>query len=76
MGYTGSDINWMSYVARGWSDPHVMGYMESHDEERLMYKNISFGNSGNPDYNVKYLPVALSRMELAGAFSLLFPARK
>ena len=73
MGYTGSDINWMSYVARGWSDPHVMGYMESHDEERLMYKNISFGNSGNPDYNVKYLPVALSRMELAGAFFFTIP---
>ena len=76
MGYTGSDINWMSYVARGWSDPHVMGYMESHDEERLMYKNISFGNSGNPDYNVKYLPVALSRMELAGAFFFTIPGPK
>lgn len=76
MGYTGSDINWMSYVARGWSDPHVMGYMESHDEERLMYKNLTFGNSGNPDYNVKYLPVALSRMELAGAFFFTIPGPK
>lgn len=76
MGYTGSDIAWMSYVSRGWSDPHVMGYMESHDEERLMYKNLTFGNATNPDYNVKYLPTALSRMELAGAFFFTIPGPK
>ncbi|MFZ1632297.1 MAG: alpha-amylase family glycosyl hydrolase [Chitinophagales bacterium] len=76
MGYSGSDVNWMSYVARGWADPHVMGYMESHDEERLMFKNITYGNSTNPDYNVKYLPIALSRMELAGAFFFPIPGPK
>lgn len=76
MGYSGSDIGWMSYVARGWADPHVMGYMESHDEERLMYKNLTYGNSANPDHNVKVLGVALSRMELAGAFFYTVPGPK
>lgn len=76
MGYTGSDIGWMSYIARGWSDPHVLGYMESHDEERLMFKNLSFGNTINPDHNVKNLGVALSRMELAGAFFFTIPGPK
>ena len=35
-----------------WTTPHVVGYMESHDEERLMYKNLQFGNSAS-GYNVK-----------------------
>jgi hypothetical protein len=25
-----------------------MGYAESHDEERLMYKNLQYGNNTNP----------------------------
>ena len=76
MGYSGSDIGWMSYITRGWADPHVVGYMESHDEERLMFKNLSFGNTANPDHNVKNLGIALSRMELAGAFFFTIPGPK
>ena len=76
MGYSGSDLSWGSYQSRGWDDPHVMTYMESHDEERLMYKNITFGNSANPDHNVKDLNIALSRMELAGAFLFTIPGPK
>ncbi|MFI5171565.1 MAG: alpha-amylase family glycosyl hydrolase [Chitinophagales bacterium] len=76
MGYTGSDLGWGSYQARGWDDPHVMTYMESHDEERLMFKNITYGNSANPDHNVKNLNIGLSRMELAGAFFFTIPGPK
>lgn len=76
MGYSGSDLNWGSYQSRGWDDPNLVTYMESHDEERLMYKNITYGNTGNPDYNVKYLPIALSRMELAGDFFFTIPGPK
>jgi hypothetical protein len=47
-----------------------MGYAESHDEERLMYKNLQFGNSANAGHNVKTLNVALSRMSAIGAVSL------
>ncbi|NOQ92111.1 MAG: T9SS type A sorting domain-containing protein [Flavobacteriaceae bacterium] len=72
----GSDISWMSYQKRGWSDPHVVGYMESHDEERLMYKNLQFGNSTNTSYDVKDLNIALSREEIAGNFFFTIPGPK
>ncbi len=76
MGYTGSDVSWINYQSRGWNDPHVMGYMESHDEERLMFKNLEFGNTVNPDHNVKDLNTALYRMETAGAFFFTIPGPK
>ncbi len=76
MGYiSDSDISWMSYQKRTWTDPHVLGYMESHDEERLMYKNLQFGNS-NGSYNVKNLNTALAREELAGNFFFTIPGPK
>jgi 1,4-alpha-glucan branching enzyme len=54
MGYNDggkSDFSGMSYQKRNWDDPHLVGYMESHDEERMMFKNISYGNS-NGAYNI------------------------
>jgi hypothetical protein len=42
----------------------LIGYAESHDEERLMYKNLQYGNNTNPAHNVKILDVALSRMSV------------
>ena len=39
--------------------------MESHDEERLMYKNLTFGNATNPNHNAKNSYVALGRMQTA-----------
>ncbi|MDO9274098.1 MAG: alpha-amylase family glycosyl hydrolase, partial [Lutibacter sp.] len=76
MGFSsGSDISWISYKQRGWAQSNVVGYMESHDEERLMYKNLQFGNS-NATYNVKDLNTALSRQELAGMFFFTIPGPK
>ncbi len=70
-----TDISWISYKERGWNNPNVVGYMESHDEERIMYNNLQFGNSvGN--YTVKNLSTALSRMETAGAFLFGIPGPK
>lgn len=48
-----SDFSNISYKYRNWNKPNLVGYMESHDEERLMYKNLKFGNfigynSSNP----------------------------
>ncbi|MFD1314824.1 alpha-amylase family glycosyl hydrolase [Namhaeicola litoreus] len=70
-----SDFSWISYLRRGWTVPANIAYMESHDEERLMYKNISFGNSSG-SYNVKDLNTALKRNELAGAFYFTVPGPK
>ncbi|MGV6832780.1 MAG: alpha-amylase family glycosyl hydrolase, partial [bacterium] len=76
MGYNSdTDVSWMSYKQRGWNNPNVVGYMESHDEERLMYKNLNFGNV-NGNYNVKDLNTALSREELAGMFFFTIPGPK
>jgi hypothetical protein len=49
--------------------------MESHDEERTMYKNLKWGNS-NGSYSVKNLSTALKRQELTGAFFFLLPGPK
>ena len=70
-----SDFSWISYLNRGWTVPANVSYMESHDEERLMYKNLQFGNSSGT-YNIKTLATALDRMELAGAFYFTVPGPK
>ena len=71
MGYmTDSDFSGISYLERFWTSPALVGYMESHDEQRLMYKNLEYGNSSD-GYRIQDLGTALERMELAGAF--LFP---
>lgn len=77
MGYiTNSDFSWTSYKARGWSSPNLVSYMESHDEERLMYKNKTYGNSTNTSYNIKNLPVGLARNELTALFFFTVPGPK
>ena len=70
-----SDFSWVSYQNRGWSVPANVSYMESHDEERLMYKNLQFGNS-NGSYTIRNLDTALEREELAGAFYFTIPGPK
>ncbi|TRX35282.1 T9SS type A sorting domain-containing protein [Flavobacterium sp. ZT3R18] len=75
MGYAGN-ISEMTSQSRGFTTNRLMGYAESHDEERLMYKNLQFGNTTNAAHNVKNLNVALSRMSAIGAVSLLVPGPK
>jgi len=76
MGYaTDTDISWLSYNNRGWNNPHVVGYMESHDEERLMVKNMAYGNV-NGGYNVKNLSTALDRQKAASVVFYGVPGPK
>ncbi len=70
-----SNFEWISYKKRGWSQPNLVGFMESHDEERLMAKNINYGNS-NGTYNIKDTTIALQRQQLAGAFFFTIPGPK
>ncbi|TCN60779.1 T9SS C-terminal target domain-containing protein [Flavobacterium circumlabens] len=74
MGY-GGNISRMTSGSHGFTANRLMGYAESHDEERLMYKNVQYGAS-NGTYNVKNLNTALSRMSAIGAVSLLVPGPK
>ncbi len=78
MGWTGPNSNFERYLhtVRGWTNPHLVSYMESHDEERLMYKNLQFGNNSNASHNVRDLTTALKRIELSAAFFLTAPGPK
>jgi 1,4-alpha-glucan branching enzyme len=70
MGYNdngNSDFSWASYQKRGFSKPGLMAYMESHDEERQMFKTTTYGNASGT-YNTKELETALDRSKLTTAF--------
>ena len=76
MGYvSNSNFDGALSTSRGWSNPHLISYMESHDEERLVYKNVQFGNAAG-SYNTKNLTTALQRVELSAAFLLTMPGPK
>ncbi|MCD6332785.1 MAG: Por secretion system protein [Bacteroidales bacterium] len=73
---SGDDLTGISYRAHGWDQPKMVGYMESHDEERLMYECLAYGNTQNRDYRIKDLPIALKRMELGAQLFLPVPGPK
>ena len=81
MGYLpGSNFSYGYYGSsaqggRGWNSPNLLTYMESHDEERLMYKTLTFGNSAGT-YTTRDLNTALARQELAAAFFFTVPGPK
>lgn len=54
----------------------MVGYMESHDEQRLMYQNLQYGNFTG-SYNIKNdLATSLARQEMNAAFLLCTPGPK
>ncbi len=71
----GSDFGWGYFGNRGWSEPNLVTYMESHDEERLNFKNQAYGNH-NDSYDIRELNTSLQRMKLAGAFFFTYPGPK
>ena len=50
-------------------------YMESHDEQWMMFRNLEFGNTTGT-YNIQELPVALERQKLAGSFFFPVPGAR
>jgi 1,4-alpha-glucan branching enzyme len=76
MGYPeNSDIRGVYHETRGWSVPHLIGYMESHDEERLMVKNIQYGNA-TASYSVKDTLNSLARVRAATTLFYTIPGPK
>lgn len=75
MGKEENDLSWSSYKQRGWDSPKVISYMESHDEERLMFKNLQYGNEGG-EQNAKLLPNALKRNAAATVIYMTIPGPK
>ena len=78
MGYANnSDFSVMGHkhLNHDFIGKRLIGYAESHDEERLMYNNLQNGAS-NGSYNVTDLNTALERMGALGAVSLTIPGPK
>ncbi len=76
MGYVStSDLSRAAYTNRGWTKPTLVSYMESHDEERQMYKCITYGNSSG-SYSIKDTLTALNRAALAATFFYTIPGPK
>jgi 1,4-alpha-glucan branching enzyme len=70
-----SNLSSGAYTSRGWTKPHLVSYMESHDEERQMFRSISDGRvSGN--YSIKDTATALKRAALTATFFLTIPGPK
>jgi len=75
-GGTSADLRGISYKQRGWTNPHLVGYMESHDEERIAFDMLTFGNSGTTGYNIKTLPVYARRIEMLNNLLYTVPGPK
>jgi 1,4-alpha-glucan branching enzyme len=76
MGYvSNSNFSRAFYDVHGFTQPNLVTYMESHDEERLMFKNLQYGNSSGT-YSVKNIATALKRQEMAAAFLMSVPGPK
>ncbi|MDN3659261.1 alpha-amylase family glycosyl hydrolase [Ferruginibacter paludis] len=78
MGYaSNADFSKIVYNSTqgAFTTPSEMGYMESHDEERLMYKNEQYGNIAG-GYNVKTVATALDRQAAAAAVFFTVPGPK
>lgn len=70
-----ADISWGLHSSRGWQEPNLVAYMESHDEERVVYAAKTSGiNTGS--YNIRNLAVALQRQELNSLFLIPLPGPK
>ena len=68
-----SNIDWAYYGTRNWEYPNLISYMESHDEERLVYRNLTFGNNTNDRHDTRALEIALERVKAASALYYAIP---
>ena len=76
MGYnTGWDLSGSTSASTGIPQNGMVNYQESHDEERLQYKNEQYGNGGS-GYNIKDTATGLLRDEGAAAFWAMIPGPK
>ena len=76
MGYnTGWDLSGSTAANLGVAQQGIINYQESHDEERLQFKNEQYGNS-TASYNIKDTATGLKRNEMAAAFWAMIPGPK
>ncbi|GAB3038804.1 hypothetical protein GCM10027185_46940 [Spirosoma pulveris] len=69
------DFSGISYQKRNFQKPNLIGYAESHDEERLVF-DFRQNGAATGSYSIKSLPTALDRAKLTAAFLLAVPGPK
>ncbi len=72
---SGSDLSWALHSQRGWNEPNLVSYPESHDEQRIMYVIKQTGISSG-SYNISNQTTALKRIELNSVFNIPLPGPK
>ncbi|WP_290711788.1 alpha-amylase family glycosyl hydrolase, partial [Flavihumibacter sp. CACIAM 22H1] len=70
-----SNFSGALHTVRNWQKPHLISYMESHDEERSMVKCKIEGLS-SAGYTIRDEAIALKRNELVASFLLAMPGPK
>jgi len=80
MGYNDAggswDFSYVFYDKYAFTNPYALvTYFESHDEERLQFKNGMYGNASG-GYSVKDLATGLKRDEMGAAFMFSSPGPK
>ncbi len=70
-----SSFNWVDHEIQDYPGRRNIAYAESHDEERMMYKNAQWGNE-NGSYDVKDTETALERQQALGAVLFMIPGPK
>jgi 1,4-alpha-glucan branching enzyme len=68
------DFSWAYHGSRGWKDPNLIAYQESHDEERVMWETLNFGATST--INLKSLENAVNRNQMLTAFYFGTPGPK
>ncbi len=68
------NLDWAYYGTRGWKNPNLIAYQESHDEERVMWETLNFGAIS--PINLKQLENAVNRNQLLTAFYMGIPGPK
>jgi 1,4-alpha-glucan branching enzyme len=72
-----SDFSWGFFKNHGFAKSDgVVAYIESHDEERLNFKNITYGNATSTYIIKNNLATSLKREELAATFFFAIPGPK
>jgi len=74
MGYS-SELDWADYKTRGWNEPNLIAYMESHDEERMGFKLSAYGNASGA-HDTQLLKIGLGRTAATNAIYFSLPGPK
>ncbi|MEH0156775.1 alpha-amylase family glycosyl hydrolase [Limibacter armeniacum] len=70
-----ANLDWQYHGTRGMTQHGVLSYMESHDEERMLYDALNFGKQTS-EYDLQDKQTAIQRMKLNTAFFLPIPGPK